>query len=84
MPLLNLPIDDHGHMICMDNLGGFVSCENTLECRTETYKSTFIPYKQVSGGNVMVITNDIECPILSYYVIYYEKFQKMSCSEQRT
>ncbi len=25
----------------------------------------------------MVIMNDLECPLLSYYVIYYEKFKKI-------
>ncbi len=41
----------HGHLICMGNLGGFFSHENTPECSTETYKSSFFPYKQVSGKN---------------------------------
>ncbi len=25
----------------------------------------------------MVIMHDLECPMLSYYVIYYEKFRKV-------
>ncbi len=25
----------------------------------------------------MEIINDLECPVLSYYVIYYEKFRKV-------
>ncbi len=48
-PWLNLPTGGHGHVICMGNLGGGGSCENTLEGCTETHKSYFFPYKQVSG-----------------------------------
>ncbi len=43
--------DGHGHVICMGNLGGVLSHENTPEGCTETYKSSFFLYKQVSGSN---------------------------------
>ncbi len=43
--------DNHGHVICMGNLGGVFSCENTPEDCTETHKSKYFPYKQVSGKN---------------------------------
>ncbi len=32
-------------------MGGVFSCENTPEVRTEIHKSSFFPYKQVSGRN---------------------------------
>ncbi len=35
----------------MGNLRKVVSQENTPEGRTETHKSSFFPYKQVSGRN---------------------------------
>ncbi len=35
----------------MSNLGGVFSQENTPEGRTETHKSSFFPYEQVSGRN---------------------------------
>ncbi len=41
----------HGHLICMSNLGGVLSQENTPEGHTETHKSSFFPHKQVSGRN---------------------------------
>ncbi len=41
----------HGHVICMCNLGWVFSCGNTPEGSTETHKSSFLPYKQVSGRN---------------------------------
>ncbi len=31
----------------------------------------------------MVIMDDLEWPMLSYNVIYYEKLKKKSCSEQK-
>ncbi len=31
--------------------GGVFSQENTPDCHTETHKSSFFPYKQVSGRN---------------------------------
>ncbi len=65
-PWLNLPTGGHGHVICMGNLWGVSSRENTPE---ETHKSSFIPYKQISGRN--------EWSMLSYYVINYEKFRKV-------
>ncbi len=48
----NLPTGDHGYVICMGNLGGDFSQENTPEGHTETHKSSFFPpYKQVSWRN---------------------------------
>ncbi len=41
----------HGHMICIGNLGGVFSQENTPECHTDTHKNIFFPYKQVSERN---------------------------------
>ncbi len=35
----------------MGNLGGVFSQENTPEGHTEIHKSSFFPYKQVSGRN---------------------------------
>ncbi len=46
-----MPPGGHGHVICMYNLSGVFSQENTPEGHTETHKSLFIPYKQVSGIN---------------------------------
>ncbi len=37
----------HGHVICMGNLEGVFSQENTQEGHTETHKKK-IPYKKVS------------------------------------
>ncbi len=50
-PWLKLPTGGHGHVICMGNLGGVFSQENTPEDHTDTHKSSFFPYKQVTGGN---------------------------------
>ncbi len=50
-PLQNLPTGGQGHVICMGNLGGVFLQENTPEGLTETHKSSFFPYKQVSGRN---------------------------------
>ncbi len=50
-PWLNMPIDGHGHVIWMGNLGGFFSRENTPEGYTETHKSSLFPYKHVSVRN---------------------------------
>ncbi len=41
----------HGHLICMGNLRGVIFQENTPEGRTDTHKSSFFPYRQVSGRN---------------------------------
>ncbi len=57
----------------MGNPGGVFSHENPPEGHTETHKSLLFPYKQVGE---IVIMNDLEWPMLSYYVIYYEKFKK--------
>ncbi len=38
-------------MICMGNLRGVFSQENTREGRTETHKSLFFPFKHVSERN---------------------------------
>ncbi len=50
-PWLKLPTGGHGHVICMGNLRGVFSQENTPEGHTETHKSKLFPYKQVSGRN---------------------------------
>ncbi len=50
-PWLNLATDGHGHVIFMDNLWRVFSRENTPECCTEANKSSFLPYKHVSGRN---------------------------------
>ncbi len=53
----------------------FFSSENTPEGHTETHKSFFFRYRQLSGRN-----SDHEwlrMPNISYYVIYYEKFRKV-------
>ncbi len=41
----------HGHMICVGNMGGVFSPENTPEAYTETHKSSLFPYEHVSGRN---------------------------------
>ncbi len=45
-----LPFGGHGHVVCMGNLGGVFSLENTPESQTDPQKLIF-PYKQVSGTN---------------------------------
>ncbi len=55
--MTKLPTGGYGHVICMGNLGGVLSQENTSEGCTETHKSSFFPYKQVGE---MVIMNDLE------------------------
>ncbi len=55
-PSQNLPTGSHGHVICMGNLRGVFSQENTPERRIETHKSSIFPYKQVNGRN-----DDREC-----------------------
>ncbi len=54
---------------------GIFSRENTPEELTSTHKSSFFSYKQVSGRNGD--HDDLEWPMLSYYVIYCEKFRKV-------
>ncbi len=46
-----MPTGGHGHVVCMGNLGGIFSQENTPEARTGTHKGSFFPYKQVSRRN---------------------------------
>ncbi len=41
----------YDHVICMGNPGWGFSHENTPEGCTETHKSSFFPYKHVSGRN---------------------------------
>ncbi len=50
-PILNLSTGGHGHVIYMGNLGGGFAHENTPEGHTETHKSSFFTYKQISGIN---------------------------------
>ncbi len=56
----------------MVNLEVVFSQENT----PETHKNSLFPYKQVSGRE-MVIMNNLEWPMLSYYVIQYENFRNV-------
>ncbi len=42
---------DHGHVICMGNLGRVFTHENTTEGRTKSHKSSYFSYKQVSERN---------------------------------
>ncbi len=51
----------------------FFSRENTPEESTGPHKSSFSLYKQVSERN-----GDHEWPMLSYCVIYFEKFREGS------
>ncbi len=68
----------------MGNMGGDFPYENTPEGCTETYKSSFLFHINQQVGE-MVIMNDLEWPMLSYYVIYYEKFKKvMQRTEKET
>ncbi len=60
----------------MGDRGGVFSCENTPGGHTETHN--FFPYKQVEE---MVIMNDLDWPILSYYLIYYEKVMQWTEKE---
>ncbi len=57
-PWPNLPNDGNGHesdhrqmVICMGNLEGVVTQENTPEGRKESHKRSLFPYKQVSRRN---------------------------------
>ncbi len=50
-PWLNLHTGGHHHVLCMGDLGGVTSCEITPEGCTETHKTSFFTYKQVSGRN---------------------------------
>ncbi len=59
--------------------GGGVSRENTPEGHTGAHKSSFSQCKQVNVRNKII--NDLQQPMLSYYVIYFEKFRKVT---QRT
>ncbi len=56
----------------MGNLGGVFSQENTPEGCTETHKSRFFPYKQVSGRN-----GDHELLRMTNAFILCEKFRKV-------
>ncbi len=58
-------------VILMGDLGEVFSRTNTIEGHTETHKSLFFPYRKVSGK--MVIMNDLEWRMCSYYMIYYVK-----------
>ncbi len=59
--------------------GGVFSRKNTPEELTGTHKSSFFSQKQVSGRNGD--HDDLECPMLSYYVIYCEKFRLVANRE---
>ncbi len=45
------PTGGHGHVIRIANLEEVFSQAHTQERQTETHKSYFFPYKQVSGRN---------------------------------
>ncbi len=62
-----MPTGGHGHVICMGNLGRVISQENTPEGHTETHKSSFFHINKYVRK--MVIMNDLEWLMLSYYVI---------------
>ncbi len=59
----------------MGNLEGVFSYKNTPEGQTETHKSSFLHINKWVGE--IGIMNDLEWPMFSYYVIYYEKFRKV-------
>ncbi len=60
---------------------GVFSCENTPEVCTETHKSSFFPYKQISGGNGdHEWLTDGQCFHIIWFII---KCSEKSCSEQR-
>ncbi len=50
-PWLNLPTGDHGHMICIGNLGGVFLVKILQKATQRPTKVNFFPYKQVSGRN---------------------------------
>ncbi len=50
-PWQNLPTGGHGYVVCMGNLSGIFSQENTPEGHRDTHKISFCPYKQVSERN---------------------------------
>ncbi len=57
------------------NLGGDFSREDTPEGHIGTHKSSFLHYKEVRMR--MVIMDNLEQPIRSYYLIYFEKFRNV-------
>ncbi len=50
-PWQKLATGGHGHVICMGNLRGAFSHENTPEGHTTTHTNSLFPYKQVNGRN---------------------------------
>ncbi len=77
-PWLKLPTTGgYGHVICMGNLRGvFFSIKySRRECR-DPQKFIFSHINKIKVGE-MVIMNDLDWPMLSYYVIKYEKFRKV-------
>ncbi len=50
---LKLPTDGDGHVICMGDLGWFVLATISPEGCTETHKSSFCSYKQVSETSLI-------------------------------
>ncbi len=55
--------------------GGVLSPEHTPAGHTETHKRSFSHINKYVGE--MVIMDDLECHILSHYVIYFEQFRKV-------
>ncbi len=63
-PWLKLPTGCQGHVICMGNLGGVFFSRKAVH---------FFHINKLVRE--MVIMNDLEWPMLSYYVILYETFR---------
>ncbi len=56
--------------------GGLFHLKKILQKAAQTpTKVDLFPYKQVQVREI-VIMNELERPMFSYYVIYYEKFRK--------
>ncbi len=84
-PWQNLPTGGHGHMICMGNLGGVFSQENTPEGHTETQNSSFFSYKQVSGRNgdcELIMTNAfILCDLFGTFRKVMQRTEKVALNQ---
>ncbi len=62
-------------VICMGNF--FVFLARKYSRRQHRYRQKFIFFLINKQVGELVIMNDLELPMLSYYVIYYEKFKKV-------
>ncbi len=80
---LNLPTGGYGHVICMGDLGGVeggagsFSQDITPEGHTDSHTSSFV-FILTSRWEKIIIMNDLQWPMLSYNVIYYEKLRKVT------